>query len=356
MLSIIILSNFVKLNKTSTLYLSTSHDKYSIIKVIVYFIYCFVSVYYNLIIETSAVYRLYYTAIFRLLVFKIFDSSRALLASLFKDFLVQRPFLFYEGFKPLQFDNWKAYIIDKNSIQFNASDLILNKDNYSIKATEICKITCNKVKEVTSSKKINISGNGNELNIIYGFLLGDSFIDKKERKVIFIIKDRHITYMTNIHKILAERGICNNSLPKISTSLEKKGKLMKVLNISTFSNDFYLELYNKWYDNNCNHIEDQSTSKRAKILPQDFYYYFNIESLAYWLMTYGKIKNNFLFINMKEFTHLDILYMKEMLEKKYKLDNIILSNHMLMFNKNNIKIIYNLIERYIIPSMKFKFI
>ena len=84
--------------------------------------------------------------------------------------------------------------------------------------------------------------------------------------------------------------------------------------------------------------------------------YFNEESLAYWLMTDGKISQNKLFVNMKNFNDKDIKFFIQFLENKFKLNQMNLNNYWLEFNSNNIKKIYNITKPYIIPSMKFKFL
>lgn len=101
-------------------------------------------------------------------------------------------------------------------------------------------------------------------------------------------------------------------------------------------------------------------------------------------MTEGVIKDRKLYVNIKEFSNKDINCMKLFLENKFKLNKINLpsfftqpyqsnektvtsrqwgvarekrlNNYYLEFNRNNIKKIYDIINPYILPSMKFKFI
>ena len=115
--------------------------------------------------------------------------------------------------------------------------------------------------------------------------------------------------------------------------------------LHTYTSNNYLELYTKWYDENL-----------IKIIPRDLNYYFNDISLAYWLMTEGKISNKNLYVNIKKFNATDIKFLIQFLEKKFKLKGIIFNNNCLEFNSNNIKKIYKVTKRYIHPSMKFKFI
>jgi hypothetical protein len=89
--------------------------------------------------------------------------------------------------------------------------------------------------------------NKNYLNLIYGFLLGESYIFKnnKEIKLIIKIEGKHISYMRDIHNIISNFGYCEHKLPKIISKLRKKGKLNKLMLLHTYNNNYYLELYNK---------------------------------------------------------------------------------------------------------------
>ena len=189
--------------------------------------------------------------------------------------------------------------------------------------------------------------NKNYLHLIYGLLLGESFIinTNKETKLIIKIEGKHISYMTDIHKKILSLGYCDKKLPKIITKLGEKGKLNKLMLLQTYKNNNYLELYNKWY-----------IDKLNKNIPNDMFNYFNEESLAYWLMTEGKISKRKLYVNMKQFNNKDVKIMKQFLENKFKLDQINLNNNCLEFNCNNIKKIHEIIKPYILPSIKFKFI
>ena len=185
------------------------------------------------------------------------------------------------------------------------------------------------------------------INLIYGFLLGNSFIFKnsKEIKLIIKIEGKHISFMKFIFKQIYNLGYCEQDFPKIITKLCKKGKLNKIMTLQTYNNYNYLNLFNKWYIDGYN-----------KNIPKDLVKFFNEESLAIWLMTEGKISNKNLYVNIKNFYATDIKFLIQFLEQKFKLKGIIFNNNCLEFNSNNIKKIYNITKRYIHPSMKFKFI
>ena len=184
------------------------------------------------------------------------------------------------------------------------------------------------------------------LFIIYGLLLGNSLILIKhnEIKIVIEIVGKHLSYMKHIHSIICSLGYCEKKFPLIKTKILKKGNLNKIMLLETYNNNNYLELYNKWY-----------LDKSNKNIPNNLIIYFNEESLAYWLMTEGKIKDNILSVNMNKFNDKEIQFFIHFLEKKFNLDQIKLNNHWLEFNSNNIKKIYIIIKPYVIPSMKFKF-
>jgi LAGLIDADG DNA endonuclease family len=187
--------------------------------------------------------------------------------------------------------------------------------------------------------------NKNFVYLIYGLLLGNSFILKFENKLIIAIEGKHMSYITHIHTKISSLGYCEYKKPLIKTKLVPGGSLNKVMLLHTYKNKNYLELYNKWY-----------LDKQNKNIPDDIINYFNEESLAYWLMTEGKISKNKLYVNMTKFKDKDIKFFIQFLENKFNLHQINLNNYWLEFNSNNIKKIYNITKPYIFPSMKFKFL
>ena len=189
--------------------------------------------------------------------------------------------------------------------------------------------------------------NKNYLFLIYGLLLGNSFIINKnnEIKLIIEIESKYNSFFIHVKNKISNLGYCDDNLIEIKTKLSKGGNLNKVMILHTYNNNNYLELYNKWYLN-----------EYKKQIPLDIINYFNEESLAYWIMTEGKIKNNKLYVNMNKFYNKDILNFKLMLENKFNLDQIYFNNNWLEFNFNNINKIYIITKPYIFSSMKFKFL
>jgi hypothetical protein len=189
--------------------------------------------------------------------------------------------------------------------------------------------------------------NKNYLSLIYGLLLGNSFIWQQysKFKIIIEIESKHMSYMTHIHTKISSLGYCEDKMPLIQTKVVGQGHLNKVMLLHTYYNNNYLDLYNSWY-----------LDKKNKNIPKDIINYFNEESLAFWLMTDGKISKNKLFVNMTKYKDKDIKFFIKFLENKFNLHQIKLNNYWLEFNPYNINNIYNITKPYVFPSMKFKFL
>lgn len=113
------------------------------------------------------------------------------------------------------------------------------------------------------------------LYLICGLLLGKSLIiknksDIKDIKLIIEIECKYTTFLTEVYNKISSLVDCDNKLTVIKTKLCKGGHLNKVMYLHTYSNNHYLELYNKWYKN-----------KSKKNIPLDIMNYFNEVSLAY---------------------------------------------------------------------------
>ena len=255
-------------------------ENYQIIKAIHYFIKGPDSLNHKIKPENSKVYRISFSSK-KDLNFIIFFFDNKLL-----------------GLKKLQFDNWKSYIISK--MNDSAPNVILPKVSNNN----------NKINEMIPGL------NKNYLYLIYGLLLGNSFILNNEMKLIIEIEGKHMSYITHIHKKITSLGYCEYKKPVIKTKIAPQGNLNKVMLLHTYSNNNYLELYNKWY-----------LDKLNKNIPNDIINYFNEESLAYWLMTDGKISKNKLYVNMKKFKDKDIKFFILFLENKFNLHPINLNNY-----------------------------
>ena len=70
--------------------------------------------------------------------------------------------------------------------------------------------------------------NKNYLYLIYGLLLGNSFIlnNNNEIKLIIEIEGKHMSYITHIHKKISRLGYCEDKLPLITRKIVRSGHLL----------------------------------------------------------------------------------------------------------------------------------
>lgn len=182
------------------------------------------------------------------------------------------------GLKKLQFDKWKFHIISQMTdsapnviLPQPPGKLHLPRGAVSNNNKNIDNINLPTIKS-TMSIADEASLNKNYLSLIYGLLLGTSFIGQhnSEFKLIIEIESKHMSYMTHIHTKISSLGYCEDKMPLIKTKIVGQGNLNKVMLLHTYYNNNYLDLYNKWY-----------LDKHNKNIPKDIINYFNEESLAF---------------------------------------------------------------------------
>lgn len=200
-------------------------------------------------------------------------------------------------------------------------------------------------KDVTNFKSpLNID----ILSIIYGSLLGDSYCihNNNKTKISFYLKDNHNYYLLWFHRLISNLGYCNTKVPRITTRLVNRGKIIKEIRFNTWAYELFNIIHNEWYDRD-NH----------KVLPNDIEYYLNPLTLAIWVMNNGiKINNNKLIIS-NDLSYNDNIKLIHILSNKYKLNCTIVK----YYNKYHINILnesindlYFIIKEYVVLSMKYK--
>src|SRR5579864_5816270 len=95
-----------------------------------------------------------------------------------------------------------------------------------------------KVSKLISIYKIG-PHNKDIISIIFGSLLGHAHSEKILLRVgtrfNFYQEAVHVEYLMFLHKLFSELGYCNSKLPKITTRLGRKGKIIKIVKFSTLT-------------------------------------------------------------------------------------------------------------------------
>lgn len=209
-------------------------------------------------------------------------------------------------------------------------------------------------KNITKRKEVdnfNEPLNNEIISIIYGSLLGDGHAEKRKggkgTRISFYQESNHDDYLLYLHSLIANLGYCNTNIPKITTRLGKDGNIRKIIRFHTWTYDQFNTIYDNWYID------------RVKIVPKDIYKYLTPLALAIWIMDDGNKQGSGLKLSTNAFTYDEVLYLIDVLRSKFNIKcNINKTGkegqYCIYILKESISHLINIVEPYIIPSMRYK--
>jgi ubiquinol-cytochrome c reductase cytochrome b subunit len=145
-------------------------------------------------------------------------------------------------------------------------------------------------------------------------------------------------------------GYCNTKVPDIRTRLGRGGKVRKIAKFSTWT-------YTNW-----NWIYDSFYPQGLKIIPRDINLeqYLSPLALAIWIMDDGARISQGIKLCTNSFSYQDHLYLIDILFTKYHLKASINSagngQYYLYIWKESKPLLWKIVQPYIIPEMKYKFL
>lgn len=232
------------------------------------------------------------------------------------------------------------YIIFISFIKKNISKYEINKH-------------CTSRKEVTNLYESWPFKDTTIIEIIYGSLLGDSYVEKhkvgKGTRISFYQESSNNDYLLYLHSLIANLGFTNTNIPKITTRLGNKGKIRKIIRFHTWTYDQFNIIHKLWYNSN-----------NKKILPNNLKDYFTPLALAIWIMDDGGKINTGLKIATNNFTLKEVEYLQILLKDIYNIDSSIhktgtINQYNIYIKSTSMPLLVNIVKPYIIPSMKYKF-
>lgn len=219
----------------------------------------------------------------------------------------------------------------------------------------------NKVKEKSYKciSRFNINNytgplNINIISIIYGSLLGDAHAEKRKggkgTRILFYQEGSHSKYLLYLHNLISSLGYSNTNIPKIKSRIVKRGKIKQIIRFHTWTYLKFNNIYNEWYN-----------EKKEKRVPKSIYKYLTPLALAIWIMNDGVKVGSELKLITNSFIYSDVLYLIEILYKKYNLKCSIqktgnINQYNIYILKESMKDLIKIVDPYIIKCMKYKII
>lgn len=220
-------------------------------------------------------------------------------------------------------------------------------------------VKCDEVKENSykCTSRIDINNYTGPLNIdimsiIYGSLLGDAHAERRKSgkgtRISFYQEGSHSAYLFYLHNLVSSLGYCNTNIPKIQTRLKKNGDIRKIIRFHTWTYEKFNIIHDEWYDKN-----------NKKIVSRSIYNYLTPLALAIWIMDDGGKVGSGLKLATNSFIYEDVLYLKDILYKKYNLKSEIQktgvkNQYHIYIWKESIPDLVKIVNPYIIKSMKYK--
>lgn len=155
------------------------------------------------------------------------------------------------------------------------------------------------------------------------------------------------------HKFLAERGYCNNKIPKLGIRIREEGKIFYHYKINSFTFNNLNWIYNMFY------IRDDLNNQTTKIVPSNLMCFFSPLAIAIWFMDDGSKTSHSVKIATNGFTHSEVYTLCNLFQEKY---NIICSvqkggkdkGYVLYVSNKSLESFRSLVKPYMLRCMLYK--
>lgn len=188
------------------------------------------------------------------------------------------------------------------------------------------------------------------ISIQVGSLLGDGWGEKRFNATRFHIhaSAKNIEYIMWQKNLQFEHGYCSEKKPKIMKQIGKNNKIYYSIKIRT------------WSFSSQNYIYDEFYTTKTKIVPSYNFLFSHLTplALAIWIMDDGSKDGKGLRISTNYFKKEEVIKLQQIQYNRYKLTSTIRNQkdqYILFFPKKEMKLLYSIVQPYIVPSMLYKF-
>lgn len=142
---------------------------------------------------------------------------------------------------------------------------------------------------------------------MHGALLGDAYAEKHGNgtRISFNHSSRQISFLRWMLKFLANKGYCNNTIPKISKQIGKGGQIYYSAKFHTFTFSSFDWIRERFY------IDGK------KVVPKNIEEYLSPLAVAVWIMGNGHFTGSGLQLHTECFSPTDIELLCKTLTHKY---------------------------------------
>jgi hypothetical protein len=150
-------------------------------------------------------------------------------------------------------------------------------------------------------------------SLIFGSLLGDSYAEKRCGSTRFILQqeESNVSYLMWFHQFLATRGYCSPEKPKLKTRIGANGKVRFYFRVRTYSFASLNWMHEAFYpDGKIKEVPKDLSCINSLLTPL---------ALAVWIMDDGTASGAGLKIATNSFKQEDVLFLCDVLNKKYNL-------------------------------------
>jgi len=204
--------------------------------------------------------------------------------------------------------------------------------------------------KIHSHKRIG-PHNLNVLQLIIGSLLGDGHLEKRTKgigtRLIIEQTSRNVEYLMWLYNFFFERGYCTKLKPKIFKRIKKNNVIYYGCKFNTYTFSSLNWLHESFYSND-----------KIKHLPISLLkYYLEPVTLAIWFMDDGSKLGSGFKIAINCFNLIELEQLCKLLYDKFNLNCSLHKdklNWTIYIKKSSAKEFANLIEPYMLNSMKYK--
>jgi ubiquinol-cytochrome c reductase cytochrome b subunit len=193
------------------------------------------------------------------------------------------------------------------------------------------------------------------ISIIIGSLMGDTHLEKRINgigtRVKYLQSNKNVEYLMWFHSYFSNRGYCSLQIPKLHKRIKRYGEVFFHYRINSYTFSSLNWMHDMFYT--------LLENKYVKTIPYNIEEFMTPLCLAIWFMNDGSKLGSGARIAINCFTYKEILFLCEMLNKKFNLSTTLHTRgknkgHVIYIPKSSMTMFSNLVKPLMLPSLYYK--